>query len=456
MQSSEQMNGHEEKQGVVGIEALNVYCGLAYIPVPTIFAGRALEPGRLNNLMMEKKSVAFPFEDPITNAVNAAKPIIDRLTPEEKDRIEIVITSSESGIDYSKSITSYVHEFLGLNRHCRLVEVKQACYGATAALQMAIGYVASGISPDAKVLLMPTDVTLVDEKTGYTEPAMGTGSAAILIGNQARVMAVDLGAFGNYSFETLDSARPSPEFDIADVDRSLFAYLDCFSKSFQEYRSKVNGVDFVETFGYLGLHTPFAGLVKAAHRKMMRDFVKASPQKIEEDFTRRVRPSLEYPSNVGNLCSGSVYLALASIIDNAQFGDTARVGLFSYGSGCSSEFYSGIIDRDSVAAQARFCIGAHLRNRFELTFDEYTELLKENLRCITPVQNRTIDVKRYARLLERSPQDRDVLIFTGVKNFHRQYNWTSIKALAESIDTSYLPNQQAEKGVGETLQIGWR
>src|SRR5436305_2662450 len=181
---------------------------------------------------------------------------------------------------------------------------------------MAVGYVASGISPGAKVLLIATDVTLVDEKTGYTEPVMGTGGAAILIGDQPRAMAVDLGAFGNYSFETLDSARPSPEFDIADVDRSLFAYLDCLANSFQQYRSKVNGVDFVETFDYLTLHTPFAGLVKAAHRKMMRDVKKASPQQIEEDFTRRVRPALEYPSIVGNLCSGSVYLGLASIIDN--------------------------------------------------------------------------------------------------------------------------------------------
>ena len=432
MQSTGKMNGPEEMHGPIGIEALNVYCGLAYIPVRAIFEGRGLDVSRLGNLMMEKRAIGFPFEDPVTNAVNAARPIIEGLTPQERDRIEIVITSSESGVDYSKSITSYVHEHLGLGRNCRLLEVKQACYAATCAVQMAVAYVASGVSPGAKALVIATDVSLVNEHAGYTEPVMGFGAAAILVGDEARVLAIDVGAFGNYSFETLDSARPAPDFDIADVDRSLFAYLDCLSNSFQQYKNKVSGVDFAETFDYLTLHTPFAGLVKAAHRKMMREQVGASPQQIEQDFSRRVRPALEYPSIVGNLCSGSVYLGLASIIDCAPYTGTARVGLFSYGSGCSSEFFSGIIDSDSAAAQARFSIGAHLQNRFELTFEEYTGLLQENLRCLKPTENRQIDIERFTGFLERSAGRREILTLTGVKNFHRQYAWTQLPSAAQS------------------------
>ena len=34
--------------------------------------------------MMVNKSVALPCEDPVTNGVNAAKPIIDLLSEEEK------------------------------------------------------------------------------------------------------------------------------------------------------------------------------------------------------------------------------------------------------------------------------------------------------------------------------------------------------------------------------------
>jgi polyketide biosynthesis 3-hydroxy-3-methylglutaryl-CoA synthase-like enzyme PksG len=405
----------------VGIEALNVYCGLAGIPVPVLFDRRGLDRDRMGNLMMSHRSVGLPFEDPVTNAVNAAKPILEAMDPEERDRIEILVTSSESGVDYSKSIASYVHEYLGLSRNCRLLEVKQACYAATGALQMAVAYVHSGISPGAKVLVIATDVALVDEKAEYSEPTVGFGSAALLIGSDPRVMAIDVGAFGMYSYETMDSARPTPEFDIADVDRSLFAYLDCLSGSFADYASRVADADFATTFDYLAMHTPFSGMVRAGHRRMMRGHGEQAA--VEEDFARRVAPSLVFPSAVGNLCSGSVYLALASIICNAAVRGTARVGLFSYGSGCSSEFYSGVIGDRSAAELAGLRITERLRDRVCLTFEEYTEVLRHNLRCLVPQRDRAVGPGPWDAILGRVADRKEMLALTGVTDFHRQYEW---------------------------------
>src|SRR5207248_8930999 len=124
------------------------------------FRGRGLNEERLGNLMMQQRSLGLPFEDPITNAVNAAKPIVDALAPQEKERIEVLIISTESGIDYSKSVSSYVHHHLGLSRQCRIIEAKQACYAATGAVQMGVAYVASGVSLGAKVLVIGTDIPL--------------------------------------------------------------------------------------------------------------------------------------------------------------------------------------------------------------------------------------------------------------------------------------------------------
>ena len=417
------MSGGSEARPAYGIEALNVYCGLAQIPVAAMFAGRGLDEARLGNLMMYERSLNLPFEDPVTNAVNAAKPIVDALDAEEKARIEILITSTESGIDYSKSVASYVHDHLGLSRQCRVFEAKQACYAATGALQMGVAYVASGISPGAKVLVIATDVSLVNEHVGYTEPVMGAGAAAILISDRPRVLTVDLGAFGNYAFETLDSARPAPTFDIADVDGSLFAYLDCLKHAFLAYRDRVDGSDFATTFDFLAMHTPFAGIVKAGHRKMMREFGAADAPEIERDFTRRVLPSLAYGSRVGNLCSGAVYLALASIIDAVQPGAGNRVGLFSYGSGCCSEFFSGVIDQESTAALAEMQIGRHLAARRALTFAEYEELLKETLLCLVPQQHRDVDLRRWRTILDDRPAPRPLLALHAVRNYHREYEW---------------------------------
>ncbi|MGW0803331.1 hydroxymethylglutaryl-CoA synthase family protein [Nonomuraea sp. NPDC002799] len=400
----------------VGIEALNVYCGLAQIPVPALFEGRGLDAERLGNLMMHNRSVGLPFEDPVTNAVNAARPIAG------DDRIEILITSTESGLDYSKSVASYVHEYLGLPKSCRVVEVKQACYAATAAVQLAAAYVASGVSPGAKALVIATDVALVDERAAYAEPAMGAGAAAVLISDRPRILDLDLGAFGNHSYETMDSARPGPTFDVADSDRSLFAYLDCLTSCLAGYRARVEDADFATTFDYLAMHTPFAGMVKAAHRKLMRESGGAAAS-VEEDFERRMSPSLAYPSRVGNLCSGSVYLALASLIDHAALDGTARVGLYSYGSGCSSEFFSGLVDEESARTLAEMRIGEHLDGRCELGFDEYAALLPATLTCLVPERDKEVDVGAYEHLLGRARFDRDLLVNTGTKDYHRTYEW---------------------------------
>jgi polyketide biosynthesis 3-hydroxy-3-methylglutaryl-CoA synthase-like enzyme PksG len=406
-----------------GIEALNVYCGLARIAVPVLFAGRGLNQERLGNLMMQQRSLNLPFEDPITNAVNAAKPIVDALTPEAKERIEILIVSTESGIDYSKSVSSYVHQHLGLSRRCRIMEAKQACYAATGAVQMGVAYVASGISPGAKVLVIATDVSLADGTTEYIEPVTGAGAAAVLVSDDPRVLTIDLGAFGNYGFEILDSARPTPTFELADVDGSLFAYLDCLKNAFLAYSDRVEGTDFATTFDFLVMHTPFAGLVKAGHRKMMREFARATPADIEQDFTRRVLPSLAYGSNVGNLCSGSVYLALASAIDTVQPETGYRVGLYSYGSGCCSEFFSGLIDRESAAALAEMQIARHLADRCELQFDEYERLLEETLGCLVPRQELDVDISRWSTILDRRTTGPSLLALHAIRNYHREYEW---------------------------------
>ncbi|GAA2267707.1 MULTISPECIES: hydroxymethylglutaryl-CoA synthase family protein [Kitasatospora] len=408
---------------MIGIEWLNVYAGLAGIALTELFDGRGLDHDRLANLMMERRSVGLPFEDPVTNAVNAAKPLVDALTPGERARIELLVTSTESGVDYSKSVASYVHEHLGLSRSCRVLEAKQACYAATGMVQLAAGWLASGHSPGARALVIATDVAVVDEYAQYAEAATGHGAAAVLLGDQPRILAIDPGAYGLHSYETLDSARPEPTLDIADADRSLFAYLDCLTRSFADYADRVEGADFATTFDRLVLHTPFAGLVKAGHRKMMREHTAVGAEAVEADFARRVAPSLAYPQVVGNLCSGSVYLALASTIDRAPVQRPERVGLFSYGSGCASEFLSGVVAPEAGPELGRMRIAERLAARRAVGFEEYTRLLKETRRCLVPERDRRVDPEDWWDFADRAAHPGELLVLTGVENHHRRYDW---------------------------------
>lgn len=408
----------------VGIEAINFYGGAAYIDVETIFRERGLDMERFSNLMMDKKSVGLPCEDPVTNGVNAAKRIIDRLTQEEKDSIEMIITSSESGLDFGKSLSTYIHDYLGISRNLRLFEVKQACYGCTAAFQMAINFVASQVSPGAKVLVIGTDIARAAAKKTYAEPSQAVGAIALLVGENPKVFEVDLGANGFYSYEVMDTCRPLPEIETGDSDLSLMAYLDCLEYSFKNYQQKVDGVDFATTFDYLAFHTPFAGMVKGAHRKIMRELYSLKPKEIAEDFQRRMGNSLHFCMQVGNVYSATLYLALCGLIESAQIDGYKRVGMFSYGSGCSSEFYSGLISPESKREVRSMQISENLDRRYKLSMEEYEMIIDMNMGWIFGIRDKEVDIEPYRHIYDHFFKGRNMLVLKRVNGFHREYEWS--------------------------------
>ncbi|MCP4138406.1 MAG: hydroxymethylglutaryl-CoA synthase family protein [bacterium] len=408
----------------IGIEAMNFYGGPAYLDVKTLFTARGLDLDRFDNLMMEKKSVGLPCEDPVTYAVNAAKPILDKLTEEEKNSIELLITSSESGLDFGKSLSTYIHDYLGLSRNCRLFETKQACYAGTASLHMAVNFVAANVSPGAKALVIATDIARAAAKETYAEPSQAVGAAALLVSNNPKVMEIDLGAAGYYSYEVMDTYRPLPDIETGDPDLSLMSYLDCLENSYKAYAEKVEGAHFQDTFDYLAFHTPFAGMVKGAHRKMMRQQLRAKADHINNDFENRVGPSLPYCVSVGNVYSATLYLALCSLIDNAEFNNNQRVGLFSYGSGCSSEFYSGIIGPQSKTELREMKIKENLDNRYELTMEEYDSIIDLNMEWIFGIQDKEVNTSEFSKVYDHYFKGKDLLVLKQVDNFHREYAWS--------------------------------
>jgi len=405
----------------VGIERLSVYPGLAYVGVADVLAGRGLDLDRMDNLGMTERSVGLPGEDPVTNAVNAARPLLADLSDADRARIECLVVTTESGLDLSKSVASYVHRYLGLSPRCRVLEVKQACYSATGSLQLVAGLLASGMADDAKALVIGTDVSLVDERAQYAEACTGHGAVALLVGtDDPSVLRLDPGAYGTYGYEALDSARPTPAMDIAAPDESLFSYLDCLERSVADYCARVAGADVATTFDLLAFHTPFAGLVKAGHRNLLRA-AGVRPAEIAADFERRLGPALSYQRRTGNLCSASVYLGLAAAAENAADRLPARIGLYSYGSGCCSEFFSGLV---SAGAPSRLAgdLGAALDARRKLGWDEYAELLDRTRGVLEPVPDREI-APDPLDLLPDAEHRLPFLVWTGTRSYHRTYTW---------------------------------
>ncbi len=414
----------------VGIEMLNVFGGSAYLDVDQLASHRGLDKTRFDNLLMKEKSVALPYEDPVSLGVNAAKPIIDALSDSEKDRIEMLITCTESSFDFGKSMSSYMHDYLGLNRNCRLFEIKSACYSGTTGLQMGINFVLSQVSPGAKALVIATDISrflvaegggVLSEGWSFAEPSSGAGAAAMLVSDRPYVFQIDVGANGYYGFEVMDTCRPVADSEAGDSDLSLLSYLDCLEQSFTEYQKRVPGADYLESFSYLAFHTPFGGMIKGAHRTMMRKMRKAKPDIIEADFEERVFPGLVYCQRVGNIMGATTALSLASTIENGTFDAPKRIGCFSYGSGCCSEFFSGVVTLESQQHMRDFGITEKLNQRYQLSMDEYDALIEKSATVRFGTRNVTLDTTFIGEARESVNMPR--LFLKEIKEYHRLYEW---------------------------------
>lgn len=414
-----------------GIEAMNVFAGTTFLDVKKLAEHRNLDRRRFDNLLMKQKSVTLPYEDPITFAVNAAKPIIDSLSAEEKDRIEMVVTCTESAFDFGKSMSTYCHDLLGLNRNCRLFEVKNACFSGVAGFQNAINFVLAQVSPGAKALVIATDISrfMIEEggdaltmEWSFAEPSSGAGAVALLISETPHVFQVDPGAIGSYGYEVMDTCRPSTDSEAGDSDLSLTSYLDCSENAFLEYQKRVSGADYHRTFGYLAYHTPFGGMVKGAHRSLMRKHVRGvTPSDIEADFERRMVPGLTYCQRVGNIMGATAMLSLASTIANANFDKPQRIGVFSYGSGCCSEFFSGVATKEGQERVRAMGIKEHLDRRYELSMDEYDDLLVGSNAVKFGTRNVVLDSNFIPKA--RTTHGRPTLFLKEIKEYGRKYEW---------------------------------
>jgi hydroxymethylglutaryl-CoA synthase len=83
------------------------------------------------------------------------------------------------------------------------------------------------------------------------------------------------------------------------------------------------------------------------------------------------------PSRIGNTYTSSLYLGIASLL-HAQGAELAgkRVGLFSYGSGYTSEFFSGVVGPRAAEVIARAGLDELLARRTRIYVPEYERIMR--------------------------------------------------------------------------------
>jgi polyketide biosynthesis 3-hydroxy-3-methylglutaryl-CoA synthase-like enzyme PksG len=287
---------------------------------------------------------------------------------------------------------------------------------------MAMSFVQACPRP-VKALAVATDASSTAARKTYWEPSQGAGAVAMIVGHAARTLAVDYGANGYCSFEVMDTLRPRPELEAGDSDLSLLSYMTCLQESYDHYSELVEGVDLRTTFRYIVLHTPFAGMVKSAHRRLMGKTSALFTDEIEADFARRVEPSVRFCKQVGNIYSGALYLAICSLLEYGEFERPERIGLFSYGSGCASEFYSGGVSLEGVRRVRDLSIPKDIADRWELSIPEYEIISDLSAQRMAGVRDLTPDLTPYQHAFDAKFAGTGLLVLEGISNFHRRYRW---------------------------------
>lgn len=310
----------------------------------------------------KQMSVIPPNEDIVTLGYSAARQILDKT-----DDIGLFILATESSVDQSKSAATFLLNFLKLPSNCVAYEIKQACYGGTAALFSAFDYVA--MNPGKRALVIASDVARYPINTPG-EATQGCGAVAMIISENPRILSINR-ATGVYSSDSLDFYRPNfTEEAIVDGALSARLYIKSLKNCLTDFTSKSNIK--IEDIDYFCYHTPFVKMATKAHSH------------IDTAGQRNIDKTLIYNSIIGNTYTASLYLSFISLLDNIETDLSQKIiGFFSYGSGNVGQFFTGqIVDGYANLSKKPYNI-ATLKNRQKLSVKEYEMMIYEKISLYT-------------------------------------------------------------------------
>ncbi|MFI7322381.1 hydroxymethylglutaryl-CoA synthase [Streptomyces venezuelae] len=315
----------------IGIHDLSFATTEFVLPHTALAEYNGTEIGKYHiGIGQESMSVPAADEDIVTLGAAAAAPIIER---HGSERIRTVVFATESSIDQAKSGGVYVHSLLGLPSAARVVELKQACYGATAGLQFALGLVAR--DPSQQVLVIASDVSKY-ELDSPGEATQGAAAVAMLVGADPQLIRFD-GPSGLFTADVMDFWRPNyRDAALVDGQESISAYLQAVEGCWKDYSEQ--GGHSLDEFAAFCYHQPFTKMAYKAHRHLL-EYCGHDADK--DAVERALGQTTAYNRVIGNSYTASVYLGLAALLDQADDLTGRCIGFLSYGSGSVAEFFAG-------------------------------------------------------------------------------------------------------------------
>jgi hydroxymethylglutaryl-CoA synthase len=332
----------------------------------------------VEGLGVSRMAVARAHEDPVSLAANAGRRLLASAGVDPAS-VGMCVAGTETAVDHSKPISAYLHRLLGLGDRCRVFEAKHACFGGTAGVLAAVDWIASGSARGRKAIVVCTDIARYALHSPG-EPTQGAGAVAILISESPRLLALEPGVSGSFARDVNDFWRPLYSKEaVVDGHHSVQCYLDALAGAYDAWRdaARETGLE-AEAPTRRCYHVPYGKMARKAHRHLM-SLEGADDAAADESFAREVASSLILPSQVGNIYTGSLYLALASLLESeAGAIEGQRVGLFSYGSGCAAEYFAGRVAPGAGEFTRHLALAEPLAGRRKFTIPEYEAIRRSD------------------------------------------------------------------------------
>jgi hydroxymethylglutaryl-CoA synthase len=348
----------------IGIHDLSVATAQYVLTHETLAAQQGAAVAKYHTgIGQHSMSIPAADEDIVTMAAAAAAPVIAR---HGADRIRTIAFATETSVDQAKAAGIHVHSLLGLPMATRVVELKQACYSATAALQFALGLIHR--DPSQQVLVIASDVSRYD-LASRGEATQGAAAVAMLVSAEPALVRIEEPS-GVFTADIMDFWRPNYRTTaLFDGYESISAYLQAVEGVWKDYTER--GGRPLEDFRAFCYHQPFTKMAYKAHRHLLQHCGRDAD---EAEITGAVEHTTTYNRVIGNSYTASLYVALASLLDHADDLTGEAIGFLSYGSGSVAEFFAGTVV-PGYRAQLRSDMHREaISRRQDIDYDTYREL----------------------------------------------------------------------------------
>jgi hydroxymethylglutaryl-CoA synthase len=189
-----------------------------------------------------------------------------------------------------------------------------------------------------------------------------------------------------FSREVMDFWRPHYRHNaLVNGQVSVTSYMEALRRTYGTHKV-MSGFGW-DDYDYMLFHVPFPKMAVKGLRALYDLEVESGAiekaRTFDGEFAARTDPALWANREVGNVYSGSLYLSLGALLEGGEscLAD-ARIGLYSYGSGCCAEYFSGTLGGDPAAWRGKTGLVDCLKRRVELDHAQYIKMRREGERLL--------------------------------------------------------------------------